>query len=402
MWKPIVTDGIALSAIHQKLEQIYKAVTRFEMNEKYGLLTGYGSILLFLSQYYQYTKDPRQLDEFNQKFDSFYKSFYKDITASFSSGIAGVNWLIRHLCKTNILEVDDVDDILQDLDDISCQTLAYYAQTENFDYLHGGIGVAYYLSTVQTRDFTSQIKSYFQQLDCSKKSTSEKNACWLINTYVNSTSIGSVYNLSLSHGMAAFIPCFIKYLKKMDDASIKELLIKTINFFKDSVLPEESASYFPKWIEIGASKGLVSHLSWCYGDPGMAQAIYQAGKFLEDSEVQDMALEALTKASKRKNVEVEHIVEACFCHGSSSLLHVFNRMYQQTQKEEFRDTALYWLNDTLAKGSNKTPYAGYRFFDDGNPNSNFNLLSGLSGVGLALLAAIDSTEPTWDECVLLS
>lgn len=403
MWTPIINQGEETSLVEQKLEQIYTDIVRFPTDDiQNGLLTGYGSILLFLSQYYQHTQDPKHLDVFNQKFESFYNRFYKNPFYSFASGVAGINWLLRYLCKNDILEVDDIDDTLQELDDFVCQFLIYHAENNLFDFLHSGTGEAYYLCTTDGNRFDEHLQLFIKHLNDAKICASSDNAFWPIDTYVNLTSIGQVYNMSLSHGMASYMPLCIKYLQNHDDNLAKELLTKIVNTFKYNTLSNDHTSVFPKWIDPQTNEKLESPLSWCYGDPGMGQALYQAGTFLNDSEAQDIAIKALLKASKRRDLVKEHIVEACFCHGSSSLLHIYNRMYQKTQIDEFKDAALFWLHDTLTKGDHQTPYAGYSFFDNGDPSSNIGLLSGMSGVGLALLATIDATEPTWDECVLLS
>lgn len=402
MWSQIVDQEEEIRLINQKLEQIYTAVIQFPMNENYGLLTGYGSVLLFLSQYYRHTGNPNHWNSFKQKFDIYYRLFYKNEQFSFSSGIAGANWLLRYFFRKDLIETDNIDAILQDLDRVVCWFLNYHAENKNFDFLHSGIGEAYYLSTIGNHHFDKQLQSFYTLLNNAKENESKTTACWSIETYVNYSSMGAVYNMSLSHGMAAFMPCFIKYLENTDDKVVRDMLKETVNYFKSNVLPEHCSSVFPKWIEPLTNKKVESPLSWCYGDPGMAQALYQASIFLEDVEAQEIALNALLKTSNRRDIVKEHIVEACFCHGSSSLLHIFNRMYQQTHMNKFKDAALYWLRDTLTKGNDQTPYAGYSFFDNGDSNSNFSLLSGLSGVGLALLGAVTTTEPDWDECVLLS
>ena len=68
----------------------------------------------------------------------------------------------------------------------------------------------------------------------------------------------------------------------------------------------------------------------------------------------------------------------------------------------FKDSALYWLKETLKMGNNPNEFAGYIFIHSGHYTSNFSLLSGVSGVGLSLCSAIYPIEPLWDECLLLS
>lgn len=402
MWKPIINQNEEIFRVQQKLKQIYADIVRYPMTEQYGLMSGYASILLFLFHYQQFTGRKEHEELFFQKFSDFYQNFTKTLYPSFSAGFAGIGWLLRYFHKKGVFDVDNIDDILSDIDLFTMGFLNYHSKNSSFDYLHEGLGEAYYFATTDNHKFDSALNIFFQHLNANKEVIATETNCWAKETYVNNTTIGRVYNMSLSHGMAAIMPCCIKYLQHRDSELVRNILIGTMNYFKMNALDDSHSSVFPKWIDPDTYAAHESPLSWCYGDPGMAQALFQAGEFIGDSDVVDLALKALLKASLRRDVNKEYIKEACFCHGSSSLLHIFNRMYQKTQLSAFKEAAIFWLEDTLSKGQYSSEFAGYQFYDNGDPNSNISLLAGLSGVGLALISSINNQEPAWDECVLLS
>ena len=76
--------------------------------------------------------------------------------------------------------------------------------------------------------------------------------------------------------------------------------------------------------------------------------------------------------------------DANLCHGAVGLAHLYNRFYQASGEPVLRDAARAWFARTLAM-----PRA-----------AQIDLLDGAIGVGLALYAAISTTEPGWDRILL--
>jgi lantibiotic biosynthesis protein len=57
----------------------------------------------------------------------------------------------------------------------------------------------------------------------------------------------------------------------------------------------------------------------------------------------------------------------------------------------------HWIKQTLQLKS------GLKFSRDGGYETAYGLLEGMTGIGLALIAALDpDTAPAWDRCLLLS
>jgi len=401
-WNTLVDDDKLKIKIENKLEDIFIAITKFNPTNSLGLLGGYAGVFLFVYFYYQYTKQEKHLRFLIKNFETFYNNIWRIKHSSFANGYAGICWLIRFFEKEDVLEVSDVDEVLAELDSVITIFMLQELQNKNWDFLHGSLGVAYYFATVKnTNKFDNNLHTFLQFLDKNKKINTNGSYKWLSNTYVNSEKQAMVYNLSLSHGMAALIPFLTRLSDKPYNDLTIDLLNNTILFFKDCINPSNFIATYPKWFELCDNSPSESPLYWCYGDPGIAQALYTAGVLSADKELSSLALTTLIKSTNRNDPNTEYINEACFCHGSSSLLHIYNRLYQKTNLDVFKNSALFWLNDTLGKGKKGEEYAGYNFFKTSDLTSNVSLLSGLSGVGLSLLAAIDTSEPSWDECVLL-
>ena len=118
----------------------------------------------------------------------------------------------------------------------------------------------------------------------------------------------------------------------------------------------------------------------------------------------DKALEVLIfAATKRRDLQQNRVRDACFCHGTAGIGHIFYRMWWNTRMPEFKDVANYWFNETLKMSKFEDGLAGYKVWhtEDGYVNQ-MGILEGIAGIGLALLSYYYDMEPTWDECLLLS
>ena len=100
--------------------------------------------------------------------------------------------------------------------------------------------------------------------------------------------------------------------------------------------------------------------------------------------------------------------DASFCHGAAGLAHVFNRFYQTTGDPELGLAAREWVKRTLGFRVLGQGIAGYQSLHSEDPTrepqwvSMPGLLSGVSGIGLMLLAAATDISPEWDRPFLPS
>jgi len=146
-------------------------------------------------------------------------------------------------------------------------------------------------------------------------------------------------------------------------------------------------------------------LGWCYGDLGIAMALWQAGIALRNEIWKNKALEVLLfAAEKRRDLRKNFVNDAGLCHGSAGIGHVFYRVWWNTKIPEFKNAANYWFEQTIKMSIFADGLAGYKMWygeEKGWANS-YGLLEGIAGIGLALLMYYYEVEPTWDECLLLS
>jgi lantibiotic modifying enzyme len=142
--------------------------------------------------------------------------------------------------------------------------------------------------------------------------------------------------------------------------------------------------------------------AWCYGAPGIARAIWLAGRALGDSSIQSFATSAMEASLKRHRNAKYQSNNPAICHGYSGLLLIALRFYQETNLESFRTAANDVFEQLMALQSNEHSFG----FRDPQPNGQYvddaRFLSGASGIALVLLAACSEIEPSWDRMLLLS
>jgi lantibiotic modifying enzyme len=209
----------------------------------------------------------------------------------------------------------------------------------------------------------------------------------------------------MAHGLPGVIGFLAEaYARGIERRRTLRLLQGTVAWVLAQKLPAGSTLLLPVW----AAPGTVaspSRVAWCYGDLGASVALLHAAR---TTGRKDWGREALTLARTAARCPFRHsdTKDACLCHGAAGNGHLFNRLFQATGAPEFRKAANLYFRKTLELRGQPTRLGGYSFWTPGQGGTNLNwhanagFLSGLTGVGLALLAATRPVEPRWDEILL--
>jgi len=140
---------------------------------------------------------------------------------------------------------------------------------------------------------------------------------------------------------------------------------------------------------------------WCYGAPGIGAAMLAAGVALGSSETMTLGREILSDVTRRSARE-RAIVDAGLCHGTAGTALVMMRA-AQNGNDELAAFARQELAATLEYGSRAEGIGGFMsYHHESGWRLDASLFTGATGIALALLAAISSTPPDWDQLLLLS
>jgi hypothetical protein len=101
------------------------------------------------------------------------------------------------------------------------------------------------------------------------------------------------------------------------------------------------------------------------------------------------------------------VVDAGLCHGAAGLGHLFNRLFQATGDPGLGAAARSWFERTLQMRRPGRGVGGYEAWQAGDGGemtwvADAGLLTGATGIALALLGATTATEPVWDRMLLVA
>ncbi len=400
-WRPVSEKSEEIKNLLNEIAEILNKYKRTD--DSIGLIGGSFGIALFLLYYSLMTKTDKYQNNVNdilsEIFDTINQGQCKE---TFCDGVAGIGWGMQHLVKQDLLEFDTQEFQQSSSKYLHECMIACFNNKNNFDYLHGALGIGIYFldsDTNQGEKYTEELIALIDKISI-KDGESIK---W--ESEVN--GIGSVYNLSLSHGMASILAFLVKaYKKNIAKNKCFELINGTVNYLLSNKLEnKDSYSIFPCYISIEGKVHGNSRLAWCYGDLGTGIALWLAADATNNEALKQEVINIFLHASERTNLTENGVIDAGICHGAVGIAHIFNRMYNHTGIEKFKETSLFWLDHVLKMRTFPNGLAGYKAWYSesyGGWQNKASLLDGIAGIGLVLISAVSDIEPKWDECLLLS
>jgi lantibiotic modifying enzyme len=215
-------------------------------------------------------------------------------------------------------------------------------------------------------------------------------------------------DLGVAHGVAGTIALLGGICGAgIEQATARPLLEGAVQWLLAHSVPTETGPTFPLWVAPGFEP-YPARCAWCYGDPGIAAALLTAARGVGNAGWEQTAVALACRAAERPPSETG-VVNACFCHGTAGLAHLYNRMYQASGEPKLGRAALYWLERTLdvyrlAKENGGSWVQGS--WDPAHQKpwtwTGIELVEGAAGIALVLLAAATSVEPIWDRMFLVS
>jgi hypothetical protein len=312
-----------------------------------------------------------------------------------AEGFSGVAWAAAHLEREGMIperrgRYEQIDAALETL--LSDASVGKY-----FELLYGIVGLGVYaLERLPDPNARRLLGLVLDRLEESAERTRD-GVTWR-------TTDGS-YNLGVSHG----VPGVIGFLAALCAAGVerrraKALLTPAVVWLRSQRLPRDLPAWFPN--VANGTHAEPSRAAWCYGDPGIAATLFMVAADGNGLPWRDDAL-AVARLAARRPPEECGVLDAGFCHGAAGLGHLFNRMYQATPAAiDLGRAARFWLLRAMELCVPGEGVAGYRSLTapDGTAiwKADAGLLTGATGVALALLAGACEVEPNWDRALLVS
>ena len=394
-WDPIITDNDKFEVL---LDQISQSIIKSE-HFNIGINSGEAGKLLFISSLFEYNNHEELLDFIIKRS---YKVTEKGclgvkMDLSISTGLCGLLYVLRYLISKGYLPKERFAS--SNIDKYMYDVMLVYCKQKKYDFLSGAMGIALYF--FNNKEY-SIVNGFFDMLIKDFERDND-DRIFFINEKYNSKS---VVNLGFAHGLSGIL-AFISLAKKEDNLFERYYDVSLgLAKYLLSLKIENRKSLFPPVIFWGEkNEPMSSRLSWCYGDLSIGYSLFLFSTAFKERQYQEISLKILLDATKRTNLEKEGINDACLCHGTSGIAHIYNRIYQMTSIEEFKKASDYWFDQTSKMVFTLNETAGFSFFlteDEKKIISPYAFLNGISGVGLSILSGMTPISPSWDRLLLLS
>lgn len=377
-WQPLFSSNDK-NIIWQKINAIAKFLTHKELISNPYLMHGTIGKLLFLFHYcFELTDEECYESTSNELFHTIEKILETAIcindsthyNSDFDNGLSGIGWTLSYLVDKKMVDLD-IFEILGKVDPWICRQMIYKTQNNKIGLLNGASGIALYCLKRDDRFHKEYICRFvlelYKQIQVNQRQT--------------------IFDYSLPWGLSG---CYL-LLRKIEMKYIDiKYLPETIKAF-EKLISKQS---------IRLTSTLETSSGWHQNEVGLLWTLLHIEK------TRIWALEQFMKYGKLHLNRKDQELESGLYGGSFSLGHIFNHIYQLSKENNFKDIAISFF------------YKGFKQANYTNQNSNQKLwytgingiyglhsediLGGLAGIGLAMLATVSNKKPSWDEMLLLS
>ena len=311
------------------------------------------------------------------------------VIPTYCNGLAGLGSGLIWLEQQGIVE--GVSENLSDFDYSLLIAMRRMIVNDNFDFLHGAIGIGlYFVDRISSRRDIS-LQAIKELVDAIKRKAiygDDGSVCLIYYTINNEKK----YNISLSHGLSGTALFLCRVINTtVDDATkdtVKELL-KGISKFLMAQLQDIRmyGCYFPTFPVTDDEQSRKSRLGWCYGDLGVLLALMKIGETTGDDRLKQNSIERLVVEAKyRRNLLMNSVHDACICHGSGGIVLILKYMHDITNNSDFFEAYNYWLGVTKKFMTTADGEVHFKMYDATEQSRKIEscLLEGDCGIGLLL------------------
>lgn len=396
-----------------------------------SLAGGATGIALFFAYLAEATGEDRWADLAAEHLDRASEVLASTVTTpGLFTGFAGVAWVGEHLTG-RLFEADDEEDGNEGVDQALSDWLGRTPWQQDYDLILGIAGAGVYaVERLPRPSAVACLETVVRRLS---ELAREKDGglAWhtspeLLPEFQRQAYPEGYLNIGVAHGIPGLLPVLAAAAAAgVRAAEARRLLDGAVRFLLDHRIEPESGRHFPYQVsdvvveESEGARSRATRSAWCYGDPGVAAALWAAARKVGHEEWAAEAVRVALDAA-RVPVEASGVQDAGLCHGAAGLAHIYHRLYRESGEEALADAARLWIERTLdyqregrEMGHGIGGFPAYR--PEGLPEErpegeapkfiwedDPGFLTGAAGVGLALLAATSDVEPAWDRVLAIS
>ena len=390
-WKPLLEGPLATDA-----ETVVRAIAR---DVAAGSTAAPAERTLFWAYVTSFVDEPFAHAAYDAAMDDLISALHHGVphAALYDGGLGGIGWTCAHVLDGG------AEDVLSVID----EAMVGVVDVERWDASHDlaaglvGFGV-YFLERLANNPDAALahrgLERVIAHLDRNAH-RSDHGATWLTSLDVmpphyRAEFPDGFYDLGLAHGVPGVCAFLARAARATGHARARSLSGEALHW----LALHRSSIGFPSMVPPTFARGSQPEIrvnrtraAWCYGDPGVAAAVWAESPELARSIALDCAARDEASAGCR---------DAGLCHGTGGLAHLLNRFYQASGEPALRDSARDWFARTLALRGTEQGFTAYRGED--RPREGLHgLVEGDMGIALALLGAISDAEPSWDRILLV-
>ncbi len=389
----------------QQIQLLEQSIQPDSIPDTISLMNGKGGLVLLYAYLYKSFGNEYYFHRYSDLLDECLALVsQKAVSDTFSGGLAGMMWLLRHLITMDLLS-DENEELLDIWERQLIASLEKDITTRNYDFLHGLLGKSQYFLESYHKPVSHQILTQVVHLLKDWAVPVDGGIAW--NDYhFDTTKQKAVLSLGMAHGIPSIIGFLAQvYAKDIERETVKELVEQSVGWLLNQQR-QSGISRFP--VMIGVKEE--SRLAWCYGDLGPIMAIFMAAKALGKTDWYQQAVILATVASNRTihNADLgedpqKGYLDGGFCHGMCGISHIFYRIYQHTGMTAFQDVSQYWLTQLLNNPANDPN--GYIFPHGQDAHAwhvDSSLIIGTAGMIMTLLSQQKREYTHWDSAFMTS
>ncbi|MFW0739922.1 lanthionine synthetase LanC family protein [Flavobacterium sp. T12S277] len=370
--------------------KIEKAIWESAMIEnRVGLMDGLSGVAMFYDNMYKVYGIEEYRDKLLSIVDRINLLLSENETSSnLCTGIAGYGLMLIRLQEKSV-EIDK--EYFESIDLILQEDLYDSSAENNYDYLHGSIGIAMY--------FIERYKTNKNGLIVEILDKFSKELIHKINFDFEKVLIEPVFNdkhcyyFGLAHGVSGYLN-FLIYLKNnFSEMSqdITESLDIAITFLRNHKNRNiNDIQYYPNLLILETNEFVKPMVAWCQGDLGISNALYSSGVYLNDDALVKEASQLVNNISTI-SLEDSGIGDFGMCHGCIGII-VQYHLASLNLNHDYSTEINKWYRILDRKTNN---------FENLSSSNNdvdlkeINLLDGLAGLGLGLLTVDEKIDTGW-------
>ncbi|HEV7670521.1 MAG TPA: lanthionine synthetase C family protein [Thermoanaerobaculia bacterium] len=417
-WRPILSGELA-DRVNRSIEEIVAAFPAAPSVSPYpgertgetpALAGGNAGHALFYSYLAEATGREEYAEAAERHLDEAVEALATEpMGASLYGGFSGVAWVAEHL-QGRLYESEEGEDANEEIDTALAELLDH-PWSETYDLIGGLVGFGVYaLERVHRPTARLCLERTVERFSDLAEKRDNGHVTWFtppeqLPEHQLEVSPNGYYNLGVAHGVPGVIPVLAGAVAAGIE-SARPLVEGAVDWLLASQLPAGLGSRFGYTVSPGVDVQSPSRLAWCYGDLGLAAALFAAARTLGRKDWEEEALSIARDCTGHPD-DAAGARDAGLCHGGVGIAHIYNRLYQASGDEKLGAAAEHWYAKALELREPGEGIAGYRSYFGGFKNgpewlASKGFLEGAAGIGLGLLAGVSSVEPAWDRVLCIS